>query len=541
MWRHVQRYWHTLRHLKPQQITGRLLEKAKRRVGVGETVAIPPILEGKLDPCVSFPDRETENTESDVEAGIFQFLNESRNLGRPIDWNPEVPALWHFHLHYFQYLSTLSSDLRRELCQEWIEANPPGRQPAWHPYPTSLRIVNWCKAAPRDDQTLNSLYKQAAYLYRHLETYLFGNHLLENARALIFASQFFGETGEAPEWGERGLEIYRVQTPEQVLPDGGHFERSPMYHALVLEGYLDVLNLLGPTHEMWDPLADVARRMTGFLDALTHPDGHLAQFNDTATGEALPTSRLVAYAREVLGDEQFPTPTAFEQTGYHVYGDDDMYFVIDGGSIGPDYLPGHAHADIFSYELSLHQCRWIVDTGVSTYEPGPKRRHERGTPAHNTVTVDETNQVECWGGFRVARRFSPSEVTYQRTEDGASFQGRFDGYASLLGDAISHNRRVSINARSRKIRVEDVVTGRGRHRIESRVHLHPSANIQDGNADVIQLRREGHRVSLNVEEGGLRIDKGWHSPEFGIRKETHVLVFQVFEELPVTCSYVIRY
>ncbi len=544
MWNQVRRYWYTLRHLKPQQITGRLLARAKREIGVGREVEVPRELQGELAPSVPFPQHSTENEESDLKKGIFHFLNERRTLGHPVDWNPEASVLWRFHLHYFQYLPALSETLRRELCREWISANPAGQQPAWHPYPTSLRIINWCKAAPRGTQVLESLYEQAAYLYRHLETYLLGNHLLENARALIFASNFFGDQGEASRWANQGLEIYREQTSEQILRDGGHFERSPMYHALMLEGYLDVLNLLGPIEEnenLSGHLVDAARRMTGFLVALTHPDGQFAQFNDTAFGEALSTSRLVAYAQEVLGDEQLPTSASFEETGYYVYEDEDVYLVIDGGSIGPDYLPGHAHADIFSYELSFHQHRWIVDTGVSTYESGPERIHERGTAAHNTVTVDGADQAECWGSFRVARRFSPSDVSYKHADDGASFRGRFDGYASLLGDEITHERSISIDAGGQVIQVEDTVAGRGQHCIESRIHLHPDVNIEAREADSIHLRYGEHRAHITVDQGKLQFDKGWHAPEFGKRKETHVLVIQVSGELPVTCSYVVRY
>lgn len=35
--------------------------------------------------------------------------------------------------------------------------------------------------------------------------------------------------------------------------------------------------------------------------------------------------------------------------------------------IGPDYIPGHAHADTFNYELRIDGVPFIVDTGISTY------------------------------------------------------------------------------------------------------------------------------------------------------------------------------
>ena len=41
-----------------------------------------------------------------------------------------------------------------------------------------------------------------------------------------------------------GARILLRELPEQVLADGGHFERSPMYHALLLHGLLDLVNVL---------------------------------------------------------------------------------------------------------------------------------------------------------------------------------------------------------------------------------------------------------------------------------------------------------
>ena len=41
--------------------------------------------------------------------------------------------------------------------------------------------------------------------------------------------------------------------------------------------------------------------------------------------------------------------------------------LCDIGRIGPDYLPGHAHADTLSFELSLAGERVIVNSGISEY------------------------------------------------------------------------------------------------------------------------------------------------------------------------------
>ena len=43
----------------------------------------------------------------------------------------------------------------------------------------------------------------------------------------------------------KGLRLMVEQGREQILPDGGHYERSAMYHAIALVDYLDVINALG--------------------------------------------------------------------------------------------------------------------------------------------------------------------------------------------------------------------------------------------------------------------------------------------------------
>ena len=71
---------------------------------------------------------------------------------------------------------------------------------------------------------------------------------------------------------------------EQILPDGGHFERSPMYHALLLEGLLDLHNV----HRTFDtlipsPWIESAREMLGWLPRMCHGDDGIAFFNDPLT------------------------------------------------------------------------------------------------------------------------------------------------------------------------------------------------------------------------------------------------------------------
>jgi len=493
-----------------------------------------------LKPRVSFPAHDACNTAEEVTRGTFCFLNRRQTLGRPVEWTPHAPLLWQFNLHYFGYLHLLDRAHEKiALCHEWIKGNPVGSQPGWYAFPTSLRIVNWCKAGIHDPAIQESLYQQAAYLYRNLETHLLGNHLLENARALIFAGLYFRDQGEAAKWLDEGLDIYRDQTPEQILNDGGHFERSPMYHALMLEGYLDVLNVLPDEHPDRSWLSETAGRMITYLASITHPGNRIALFNDATQEIAPSTDALCDYGEHLLGIEP-EREYAFPDTGYFIHEHEGMYFVIDGGAIGPDYLPAHAHADIFSYELSVNGVLFIVDSGVYEYQAGDMRDYVRSTPAHNTVCVDSVDQAECWHSFRVARRYAPYNVSFRRDADGCRFEGTFDGYAHLIGDEIVHRRVVNGDDEQRRMCISDYIEGQGNHRVESIIHLHPEVECIIRRGEAV-LQRNGKRLTIQVDGAVFNKEKGWYCPEFGKRTENDVLVLRVEKRLPQRLSYIIQY
>src|SRR5262249_55816917 len=151
----------------------------------------------------------------------------------------------------------------------------------------------------------------------------------------------------------------------QVLPDGGHFERSPMYHCRLVF-MLAMLRNIGRTDidQIVDqPLA----RAVAAMRRMCHPDGKIALLNDSAFGIYNDPASLSEY----VGSPD-PAPAgafALRNTGYYgARGDNGSYVICDAGPIGPGYLPGHAHGDMLSFELSFYGHRVIVDSGVYDYE-----------------------------------------------------------------------------------------------------------------------------------------------------------------------------
>ena len=478
---------------------------------------------------------DPDNNASLIETGVFSFLGETRMLGRPLNWNPDAPVLWKFNLHYFNYLHLLDPNGRDRIRKEWMSANPASvRSVAWHPYPTSLRIVNWCRSGSSDADINASLARQADYLYRNCETHLLGNHLLENARALLVAGAYFKGTPSANKWTNRGLLILLKQIDEQVLADGAHFERSPMYHAIVLVGLLDAVATHREDLARYPVLSDTIRKMLQFLAGVTRPDGTLAQFNDCSNSVALPTRRITEYAQS-MGFTTNEVRSEFPEGGYYRTGSGDGFQVIvDAGDIGPDYLPAHAHADIFSYECYLRETPLVVDTGVYEYAEGNARRFDRSTRAHSTVTVDGIDQAEMWSSFRVGRRFRPKNVRVSRSGKGWSFHGVFDGYGRLVGDDIRHVREIMNTGR--EVSVSDVVSGFGSHLVSSRITLHPDVQVV-AHETRAELTACGESIRFEVQEGVLRLENGMYSSRFGERRNRTVLVVEHDGPLPCALRY----
>lgn len=539
------RYFHTTRHLKPGQIFGRLLAQSKTKVGLPPLPEPPARLEGKLTSTVPFVDHDPWNSGKNIRLGQFRFLNYDANLAWPVNWSaPGLPLLWQFNLHYFDYLHLLSREEQLEISSDWVSANRPGNTVAWHPYPTSLRVVNWCKLRLDTPELLRSIYQQASHLYRHIEFHQPGNHLLENARALIFAGRYFEGQGEAHRWLRKGLSIFGRETPVQVLKDGGYFERSPMYHAIMLKGYLDIINILPKEHPDLPSLTESAKQMTDFLVSVTHPDGNIALFNDSTHEIAVSTPALAQYAQDLL-NHRARKLSALEETGYFIHENPSIYLIIDGGPIGPDFLPAHAHADIFSYELSIEGHPFIVDSGVFEYSAGPMRTYVRSTLAHNTVSIDGIDQAECWDSFRVARRFAPHSVSFTWNETAeneieSKFEGTFSGYARLIGDGIVHRRLITSNDRLRQIRIQDTIEGRGTHVVKSLVHLHPQVSLETQGKKIL-LSAANTSCFIDADDGAPSIEEGWFCPEFGLKQKNNVLVLGGTRSLPAQLSYRISY
>jgi uncharacterized heparinase superfamily protein len=415
------------------------------------------------------------------DSSLFRLLNVETLVTTASDWNlPGQDKLLTYNLHYFDDLLAVDAGARkswhRNIMERWVIDNPAGHGNGWEPYPLSLRIVNWIKwqlaGNKLSQRALESLYLQARFLFRHIEYHLLANHLLANAKALFFAGCFFqGE--EARSWRRKGFDLLLGQVDEQILSDGGHYERSPMYHAIILDDFLDALNLCR-AYELEDTtLAPSAANMLRWLANMTHPDGELSYFNDATFGIAPTLSNLQRYGERLQlkqAHAELPGVKLSRESGYARSDLGPGVIIFDVGDIGPDYQPGHGHCDCLSFEASVYGKRVFVNTGISTYNNCPRRLSERGTSAHNTVNIPGTEQSEIWSAFRVGRRAVPEIL-----DIGDNFlEAAHNGFRTV---GIVHRRRFAFFVD--RFEINDWLDGAESASVAGRAefHFHPDVRV----------------------------------------------------------------
>jgi hypothetical protein len=515
---HFGTVWRTVRHLKAEQIVGRVRFRLRRpSVDAGASAPARRALTGTWMP-------PAQREPSLVGPRRLRLLNVEQDIDR-CGWDdPQIEKLWRYNLHYFDDLNARDARARaaaqRALVSAWIAGNPVTAGTGWEPYPVSLRIVNWIKwfasGEPPQPDWIHSLALQARWLQARLETHLLGNHLFANAKALVFAGLFFAGP-EAERWLHGGQQILAQQLPEQILPDGGQFERSTMYHALALEDVLDLINVVrafpSPHSSRLAPvLNQTASRMLFWLRCMVHPDRTLGLFNDAAEGVAPDLDELESYAARLGVTAANPAQDSHEylrDSGYIRVARGRALALLDVAPVGPDYLPAHAHADTLSFELSLGPQRVIVNGGTSAYGAGAQRERERGTAAHSTVEVAGCDSSEVWSGFRVGRRARPSQPVFGDSRVCCAH----DGYRFLAGRPL-HNRCWQFGAAS--LTVEDSVT-QPRFPAVARYILAPGltlASTAAGRWDV--LRGENLIARVEATQGSGSVTRAAHAPRFGV-------------------------
>lgn len=533
----------TLRPLRPRQIVGQVTARVRAAVEDPHRFRRQLAADGAV-PIVRWRPRSTWRhpdgeplTAVDAARGEFCFVGVKRSIGCPPRWQlPDAPKLWRYNLHYHGFLFGLDEGLARKLVASYLDATDAGElAEGWEPYPLSLRLMNWTalffgrwrERLGEGDAFAVRLWleirRMASWLGDHLEVHLMANHLLENAAALTLVGTCFDDP-LAHAWRQRGMALLSRELDEQLLADGGHFERSPMYQQRVLYVLLALANT--GDREVAALVASPIAKMSQWLQWMTHPDGDIACFNDAALGVYPSTSKLLAWATELAlaGARSDGDPWVDLRPSGYVVGRASAQghqFVMDVGDIGPAYQPGHAHADFLAVELSLFGHRFVVDGGNYDYEPSPQRAWCRSVVGHSTVFVPDAEPLELWGAFRVGRRGHPVDVISHRLPNGGgTVAAGHTGYRHLEGAPTP--RRRAMWSPSGVLRLHDWIDAGTQVVGISQLRVCGRWLVARVAADRLRFERDGRIVHV-VASHPIELEACRHYPRFGVERPAHRL------------------
>jgi hypothetical protein len=288
--------------------------------------------------------------------------------------------------------------------------------------------------------------------------------------------------------------------------------------------------------------------MAQFLAWACHPDGQIPLLNDSALNGAMAPREIFEAVGAALTpalsqrEREFARAGGrwFEATGLVVWHGQPWSVLFDVGPLGPDFQPGHGHADSLTLEASYRGARLLVDAGTFGYDDDACRAALRGTAAHNTITIDQCNSSEVWGIFRVGRRARPRDVQVEINESSLVASAQHDGYDHMPG-CPRHRRRVEV-ADEGPLRVVDSISGTREHAVAGGWLLAPGWQVAsvgggwrlDGPGGTLKLAIAGNQP---LQLAAVRAE---YCPQFGAIEQTMRLEWQYQGPLPLEVTTIVE-
>jgi hypothetical protein len=476
----------------------------------------------------------------------------------------------------------------KELWYDWSRKNPYPVGMNWtSTLEVALRAISWVwtgfllegTAADSSDfqrDLARGLARAGWYIQRFLSTYFSPNtHLLGEGVALFLIGVRYPGLRRAGTWRKTGWSVILEASKKQVRRDGAYFEQSTYYHVYALDFFLHARILAarngiavpeeldGTIRKMLSVLAllsqagapprygddDGGRLFDGSRNRPEHLRDPLSTgavlFRDAAFKAAAPG--LCEETLWLLGPDSAAAfdaipagtaaPRAVELPACGIYamaspGPPAAQLFIDGGAQGFGGA-GHGHADALSVQLAAGGRLWLTDPGTCRYAGDDSLRERfRGTPAHNTLTIDGRHQADPTGPFS----WGPlPRVEVRRWVSGETFdlfEGRHLGYQRLPGPVI--HRRWVLRWGPKLWLVRDVAEGRGRHRFDIYWHFPPEVALAARGPAAVACRDGECLALLGVadEAWRLTVEEEDYSPAYGVRVSAPVARWSASGECP---------
>lgn len=371
-----------------------------------------------------------------------------------------------------------------------------------------------------------SLYMHGKFIIENLENTSEhrNNHYISDLIGLIWIGVYFKNKDFGKRWIKYALDNLLCELEIQVNNDGTSYEASTSYHALVYEMLLYTLIMLDKNKIIYnEKIKNIAQKMSRFLYYIIKPNGMIPLIGDDDSGKLLIFSgnnRSKSYYNDLLNlsgvyfkdksyidkiikdssitnwlletienenelnSKSIKKSIAFEDGGFYIYQNENLYLIIRCGEIGTGGKGSHAHNDQLSFELNIKGIDVFVDSGNYTYTGSYKLRNLfRSTAFHNTIKIEnfEQNLFKQKHLFMLENNTKSELIEFGDTK----FIGKHYGFLKKCN--IIHQRKFDINLN--KIIIEDNLIRNGEIIEELNIYRHlilsPQVGIEVNNSLII--------------------------------------------------------
>lgn len=394
--------------------------------------------------------------------------------------------------------------------ESWIDSNPINKGPNWRcSQEISLRIVTWYIALNyyRSSQFLteklwskiqNAIYWSLHHVYHHINfsrIAVRNNHAITETLFLTLSKYLFPFIPETEEWSNQGRKWFEKEIAYQIYDDGSFLQFSMNYHRVVIQ----LLSLgICITNRHGEPFSqlvkDRAYKSLNFLyQCMNDETGQLPNYgandgalffplSDTDYSDFRPQINALhklltgahLYSDKEIQEEalwfslicrKFDSYaplvksqglSSFCDGGYYLNRDNEVFAFIKCGK----YKDRPSQADNLHLDLWIGERNVLCDSGSFMYNSDEETvRYFMGTESHNTVMLDNNDQMLKGNRFIWYNWSQAKEVSYKESSDEYIFCGKVKCFTHI-NKSIVHERRIKKMRHSLSWIVTDIIHGK---------------------------------------------------------------------------------
>jgi len=475
------------------------------------------------------------------------------------------------------------------LFEDWVGANPPQRGVNWKcGQECAFRIVAFCfclnafreSRGTTDERVrllIGAIASHARRIERNIEFALSlkNTHSISEAMGLFTAGVLFPRLRGASDWRRRGYNLLIKEALRQIYPDGSYIQHSMNYQRLALQSLLWSGRLAELNGQPFPPellkrleasllfLYQMSDEKTGRMPNYGANDGVvLLPLNNCDYLDYRPVLQSMTYflRRERLFDRG-----AWDEDAVWLFGAEALsvplrsvkrvsfsadcggYYTLRGERSWA-FIRCHTYRDRPLQADMLHLDLWfdgenlLRDAGSFRYHcPEPWQSYFKSTAAHNTIEIDQSNQMREVGTF-LWLHWTRSRIRHNYESPNGErgyWEGEHYGYCSLPCRAV--HRRAVVRWRDTWIIIDDIL-GEGRATAALRWRLMDAEWRESGDdtfstAESFRLRIFPARVDevrSSLVRGKIEPKpEGWESLYYGERVAVPTVLVELGGRLPM--------